>query len=164
MDFIFNEENQDDGNYDDTLEHENIGDEHDIIIDDDEELPKKKKEDEDDNNKIEEDEEDDDNNNMVHDDDNVEIITDGEQFINPNDRITSEYMSRYEFVKLVGVRATQISQGVVVMTNIDNLNDPIEMAIKEIYDNKCPLIIKRYIGLNKYEQWSARELIKKNYK
>lgn len=166
MDFVLNESEYDD-NIDDQMDDDNVGDEHDIItIDDDEIKPIPKKPDNSNLDDEEKEEYDDDIDSVepILEDDMVEILSNTEIIIKPENRVSSEYMSRYEFVKLVGVRATQISQGSIVFTNIDNLSDPIEMAIKEVYDNKCPLIVKRYIGLNKYEMWTARELIKKNYK
>jgi DNA-directed RNA polymerase subunit K/omega len=167
MDLIFNDTVEED--IEEIIESDNIGDEHDILVDDDDDdiKPVIKKsdtiEDIDDNLEVEDDIEDD----PIIDDDIAEILPESElieTFVNPESRITSEYMSRYEFVKIVGIRATQISQGSIVFTDIGNLTNPIDMATKEVYDNKCPLMVKRYIGLNKYELWSARELIKKNYK
>jgi DNA-directed RNA polymerase subunit K/omega len=166
MDLIFNDTVEED--VDEVIESDNIGDEHDIIVDDDEDTnPIINKNDNieeiDDNLEVEDDIDED----ILLDDDIAEILPESElieTFVNPESRITSEYMSRYEFVKIVGIRATQISQGSIVFTDIGNLTNPIDMATKEVYDNKCPLMVKRYIGLNKYELWSARELIKKNYK
>jgi DNA-directed RNA polymerase subunit K/omega len=77
-----------------------------------------------------------------------------------DDKITSNILTIYEITELIGIRATQISQGSPVFINIENLSDPIEMAKKEIINNKCPLYIKRYIGLDKYELWDPNTMVK----
>ena len=60
----------------------------------------------------------------------------------------------------MGIRATQISQGAPVFTDIKNITNPIKMAEKELIDNRCPLYVKRYIGLDKYELWDPNTMIK----
>jgi len=71
--------------------------------------------------------------------------------VKTNERITSNILTIYEFVELISIRATQISNGSYIITDITGLSDPMEMAKKEILDNKTPLYIKRYIGLDRYE-------------
>lgn len=83
------------------------------------------------------------------------------QFIIKNEnKITSNILTIYELTELIGIRATQISNGSPVFIDIEHINDPIEMAKKEIINNKCPLYIKRYIGLDKYELWDPNEMVK----
>ena len=83
------------------------------------------------------------------------------QFIIKNDnKLTSNILTIYEITELIGIRATQISQGSPVFIDIEYLSDPIEMAKKEIINNKCPLYIKRYIGLDRYELWDPNIMIK----
>lgn len=80
--------------------------------------------------------------------------------IKSDDKITSNILTIYEMTELIGIRATQISQGSPVFIDIDCISDPIEMAKKEILNNKCPLYVKRYIGLDKYELWDPNIMIK----
>jgi DNA-directed RNA polymerase subunit K/omega len=80
--------------------------------------------------------------------------------VNSEDRITSNIITIYEITELIGIRSTQISQGSPIFTDVKNLTNPIEMAKKEILDNKCPLYIKRHIGLDKYELWDPNTMIK----
>ena len=80
--------------------------------------------------------------------------------IKSDDKITSNILTIYEMTELIGIRATQISQGSPVFVDIEYLSDPIEMAKKEIINNKCPLYIKRYIGLDRYELWDPNIMIK----
>lgn len=78
-----------------------------------------------------------------------------------NQRITSEKLSEYEIAEIINIRAVSISNGGVVFTNVDGLSDPIEMAKKELIDRKCPLYIKRQVGMNStgifIEKWSPNE-------
>jgi len=76
------------------------------------------------------------------------------------DRVTSDVLSKYEIIELISIRATQISKGNRVFTDVTGLRDPISMAIKEIFDNQCPLLIKRHIGNNKFEIWNPNEMPK----
>jgi|694.fasta_scaffold15560_7 DNA-directed RNA polymerase subunit K/omega len=80
--------------------------------------------------------------------------------VNSEERITSNIITIYEITELIGVRSTQISQGSPIFTEVKNITNPIEMAKKEILDNKCPLYIKRHIGLDKYELWDPNTMIK----
>lgn len=80
--------------------------------------------------------------------------------IKSDDKITSNILTIYEITELIGIRATQISQGAPVFVDIEYISDPLEMAKKEIINNRCPLYIKRYIGLDKYELWDPNIMIK----
>jgi DNA-directed RNA polymerases I, II, and III subunit RPABC2 len=136
---------------------------------------KEENENENENDNDDEDEYEDENENstdlneLENDDDDIEIINNSlisssmENIVHPQNRILSEYLSRYEYSKVIGIRAEQLTQGAIPYVDVKNMNDPIEMAKKELNENKCPLSIKRYIGLNKYEIWSVNEVIKKNY-
>lgn len=86
--------------------------------------------------------------------------TEFEYIVKEEDRITSDVLSKYEMVELISIRATQISKGDIPFTNIDNLRDPILMSKKELYDNRCPLMVKRHIGNNIYEYWNPNEMSK----
>lgn len=85
---------------------------------------------------------------------NIEIIVKSEN------RVTSDRLSLFEIIELINIRATQISKGAQTFIDVSELNDPIEMAKKEVFNNKCPLLVKRHIGLSKYELWNPNEMIK----
>ncbi len=74
-------------------------------------------------------------------------------------RITSKYLNKYERVKVIGIRAQQISLGALPLVDIGNLTDPIDIANLEIKEKKCPIIIKRYLPNGTFEQWSVNELL-----
>ncbi len=89
------------------------------------------------------------------DDDNTIIV------VRPENRVTSDHMTFYEYTHVVGVRATHISNGSPIYTSIENLDNPIDIAKKEIRENKCPLSIKRRLGsTNMVEIWSVNEMVK----
>lgn len=37
--------------------------------------------------------------------------------------------------------------------------DPLQIAMKELKERKIPIIIRRYLPDNSYEDWSIQELI-----
>ncbi len=80
--------------------------------------------------------------------------------VDPKNRITSEYMTLYEYSIIVGIRATHISNGSVLYTDPEGLFDPRDIAKKEISENKCPLSITRKISPKKIEVWEVNEMIK----
>ena len=80
--------------------------------------------------------------------------------VQSDDKITSDILTIYELVELISIRGTQIANGSYVFTDVTNISDPIEMAKKEIMDNKCPLYIKRFIGLDRYELWCPNVMSK----
>jgi len=83
-----------------------------------------------------------------------------EIIVKSENRITSNMLSIYEFIELISIRASQIENGSHVFTDVTGYSDPIEMAKKEVIDNRCPLYVKRGIGMNRYELWSPNVMSK----
>lgn len=52
-------------------------------------------------------------------------------------------ITKYERVRLIGIRATQIANGAKPLTDITGLRDPIKIAEKEYYEGTIPLCIIR---------------------
>ncbi len=82
------------------------------------------------------------------------------KIVNPQNRITSEYMTIYEYAMVVGTRATHISNGSILYTDPQGLYDPRDIAKKEINENKCPLSISRKVSPTMIEIWEVNEMIK----
>lgn len=81
--------------------------------------------------------------------------------VKPENRKTSEYITIYELAKAIGIRATHISRGSPIFVDIEGLDDPRDIAKKEIREGKCPLMVKRRLGsTNRVEKWSVNEMIK----
>ncbi|PRP77626.1 hypothetical protein PROFUN_00487 [Planoprotostelium fungivorum] len=74
------------------------------------------------------------------------------------DRKTSRYMTKYERARVLGTRALQISMNAPVMVELQGETDPLQIAIKELREKKIPLIIRRYLPDDSYEDWSVSEL------
>jgi DNA-directed RNA polymerase I, II, and III subunit RPABC2 len=77
-----------------------------------------------------------------------------------NQRITSEYMTIYEYSMVVGTRATHIANGSTIYVDPHGLSDARDIAKKEINQNKCPLSVTRKISPTKLEIWEVNEMIK----
>lgn len=147
-----------------------VYDEVDVDVDDEEEEVKESKGngDEEDEEDDEEDDDDDDTNDDVERripkkrnhvyhqiPDSTEI-----KIIAPENRLTSEYMTIYEYSMIVGTRATHIANGSVLYTDAQGLYDPREIAKKEIAENRCPLLVTRRISSTAVEVWEVNEMIK----
>lgn len=89
----------------------------------------------------------------IHESTEIKVIA-------PENRITSEYMTIFEYSMIVGTRATHIAEGSVLYTEPQGLSDPREIAKKEIAENKCPLSITRYVSPTMMEVWEVNEMIK----
>lgn len=82
------------------------------------------------------------------------------KMVPPDRRITSEYMTIYEFAMVVGTRATHIASGSILYTDPQHLYDPRDIAKKEIAEGKCPLSITRKVSPTVMEVWEVNEMIK----
>ncbi len=75
-------------------------------------------------------------------------------------RVTSEYMTLSEYANVIGIRATHIAAGSVIYTDLQCLDNPRDIAMKEIEENKCPLCVTRKISPSEVEIWEVNEMIK----
>jgi DNA-directed RNA polymerase I, II, and III subunit RPABC2 len=82
----------------------------------------------------------------------------GPKAIEKSNRITSRYMTKYERARVLGTRALQISMNAPVMVDIAGETDPLKIAMKELRARKIPMIIRRYLPDNSYEDWALDEL------
>jgi|GEM_PF-1246281 len=58
---------------------------------------------------------------------------------------TSDYLTKFEYARILGLRAQQIAMGGSVYVDVGDIKDPIQMAEKEIKEGKCHLIIERLL-------------------
>ncbi|WVQ84517.1 hypothetical protein IAT38_006671 [Cryptococcus sp. DSM 104549] len=78
----------------------------------------------------------------------------------PNEvRVTTPYMTKYERARVLGTRALQISMNAPVLIPVEGDSDPLEIALKELAAKKIPLVIRRYLPDNSFEDWKVEELI-----
>ena len=53
------------------------------------------------------------------------------------------HLTKFEKIRVLGARATQISRGAPSTVNIAGLNTAIDIAKKELQEKKLPMIIQR---------------------
>jgi len=87
--------------------------------------------------------------------------------VSPDKRVSSQRMSLFEFTDIISTRATQIEKFADCLVDITGLTSPIDMAKKELFERKSPIIIRRKMGRKKcadgltreiYEYWRANEM------
>lgn len=77
----------------------------------------------------------------------------------PEDRTTSEVMTRFELCEVVSIRAKQLENGYKkIFTDVGEFTNPIDIARKEILDKKCPLSIVRMLTDKVGEKWQVNEM------
>lgn len=90
------------------------------------------------------------------------------RIVNNNERITNNFMSKYEFTRILGTRTTQIEKGsIILLKNAEELKkkyNPEQLAILELQNKSCPLYLIREIPNGNIEKWDVNELnIRKEY-
>lgn len=79
--------------------------------------------------------------------------------VKKKDRITGKQMTKYEYCRIVGVRAAQIEKGapplIEVPKHITNYDD---IAKLELVHKLCPFIVRRPLPNNLLEEWEIEEL------
>ncbi|KAF6205372.1 hypothetical protein GE061_019543 [Apolygus lucorum] len=93
---------------------------------------------------------------------NIELLNAGDGRagggVNKANRITTKYMTKYERARVLGTRALQIAMCAPVMVELAGETDPLQIAMKELKQRKIPIIIRRYLPDNSYEDWGIDEL------
>jgi|688.fasta_scaffold1263820_1 DNA-directed RNA polymerase I, II, and III subunit RPABC2 len=74
------------------------------------------------------------------------------------ERKTIPILSKYERTRVVGERAIQISMGSPPLVEVGNLENPVDIAEKELREKKIPYIIKRVLPNGLIELWRVDEL------
>ena len=81
-----------------------------------------------------------------------------QSMITIRERKTIPILSKYERTRVVGERAIQISMGAPPLVEVGNLENPVDIAEKELREKKIPYIIKRVLPNGLIELWSVDEL------
>lgn len=76
----------------------------------------------------------------------------------PQDRVTIPTLTKYERARLLGTRALQLSMNAPVLVALEGETDPLTIAQKELRERRIPLIIRRVLPDNTYEDWRIDEL------
>lgn len=83
--------------------------------------------------------------------------------VDPRNRSSLPYYTKYEYTALVGIRAQQIADGarpLVSLSGMDKTSTQFvtKLAQKEINEQVLPFIIHRRMPSGVSEYWSAKEL------
>ena len=78
-------------------------------------------------------------------------------------RVTRGYFTKYEYTTLVGTRARQLEEGAKPLVELTGLkqSDPafvLNVAKREIAQQKLPFVIRRQLPDGTAEFWSAQEM------
>ncbi|KAG1169142.1 hypothetical protein G6F70_008669 [Rhizopus microsporus] len=97
---------------------------------------------------------------ITMDEASIEIIEKGsEEQGSSKVRQTTPYMTKFEKARILGTRALQISMNAPVMVELDGETDALVIAMKELREKKVPLIVRRFLPDNTYEDWDVKDLI-----
>ena len=90
----------------------------------------------------------------ISDDESNEI-----KIVDPKDRITRNFLTKYEAVRIIGERTKQLVMGAKPLISNHHEFSYEQIALEELKLNMIPFKIRRPIG-NKYEIWNLNELRK----
>ena len=77
--------------------------------------------------------------------------------------ISEPILSKFEYTKILGMRAQQIAMGAEPLIKVTkDLDSVVLIAEEELRQRKTPMIIQREIGKNKYEYWKIEDLVMYN--
>eukprot|EP01134_Creolimax_fragrantissima_P000634 CFRG0634T1 len=96
-----------------------------------------------------------------HDDEQVEFLpaADVTDSGANKEKVTTQYLTKYERARVLGARALQISMNAPVMVELQGESDPLQIAMKELAEKQIPIIIRRYLPDGSFEDWSVNDLI-----
>ena len=79
---------------------------------------------------------------------------------NPNNNITRNFMTSYEKVKVIGLRAEQLQRGAQPYVDFNHKRfNPIKIATDELNARKLPFMICRTLPNGQKEYWRLEDLI-----
>lgn len=74
------------------------------------------------------------------------------------DRVTVPVLTKYERARVLGTRALQLSMNAPVLVAIEGQTDPLTIAQKQLRQRVIPLMIRRILPDNTYEDWAISQL------
>lgn len=87
----------------------------------------------------------------------VEDYSDIVNVYDPSCNTTNNRLTKYEIVKIIGVRAEQLARG--APSTVDcSTNDPIQIAQEELKRKTIPFMIKRNLPNGKTEIWRLKDM------
>lgn len=78
----------------------------------------------------------------------------------PSKNSTRNFLTKYERVKIIGLRAEQIQRGAIPYVKFDKNNfDPITIANKELEERKIPFMLCRTLPNGEKEYWRLDDMV-----
>lgn len=78
----------------------------------------------------------------------------------PSKNSTRNFMTKYEYVKIIGLRAEQLQRGATPYVEFDKTRyNPMEIAMKELDARKLPFMICRTLPNGEKEYWRLDDMI-----
>lgn len=81
------------------------------------------------------------------------------KIVDPKDRITRNFLTKYEAVRIIGERTKQLVMGAKPLISNHHEFSYEQIALEELKLNMIPFKIRRPVG-NKFEIWNLNELRK----
>lgn len=89
----------------------------------------------------------------------VSASTTYEKYYGTNKK-TKPYLTKYEKTKLLGVRAQMLANGSKPLVAFPkHITSTVEIAELELKERKIPLLIRRYLPNNYYEDWRLEDMV-----
>ena len=77
------------------------------------------------------------------------------------ERVSRPFITKFERSKIIGIRAEQISAGADPLIELDDTDlSIIDIAEREFLERKTPLMIRRYLTNNTFEDWRLKDFIR----
>jgi DNA-directed RNA polymerase I, II, and III subunit RPABC2 len=91
----------------------------------------------------------------------VEDFDDVMRKYDPSQNKTRNILSKFEKVKLIGLRSEQLQRGAQPYVDVDTSSsfNPKNIALQELHEKKLPFMIKRQLPDGSTEYWRLDDMI-----
>ena len=89
----------------------------------------------------------------------IENFDDIMQNYNPSKNVTRNILSKYERVKILGLRAEQLQRGAQPYVDIIQPFQALEVAKRELGERKIPFVVCRKLSNGVKEYWRLDDMI-----
>lgn len=91
----------------------------------------------------------------------IEDFSDIQKKYNPAKNTTNNILSKYERVKILGMRAEQLQRGAKPLTDVAKIRDvsALNIAKRELDEKKLPFVISRTLPNGTVEYWKLEDMI-----
>lgn len=92
----------------------------------------------------------------------MEVILDFNDIMksyDPSKNTTKNILTKYERVKIIGLRSEQLQRGAPTLIKWEGAFDPRKIALQELNERKLPFMISRKLPDNSKEYYRLEDLI-----